>query len=121
MVTTSNFTLAAAQTRSRMVRIMIRICRATFRWSAFTNLQKVVTRSADQWPGLILDKLTVAATPVVDRQPGDFQDARQNRVASDEAQLVQPREAPARCPARIGTGPWHAASASMSASPPPEA
>jgi hypothetical protein len=27
------------------------------------------------------------------RQFGDFQDARQNRVASDEAQLVQPREA----------------------------
>jgi hypothetical protein len=26
-------------------------------------------------------------------QLGDFQDARQNRVASDEAQLVQPRKA----------------------------
>ena len=30
MVTTSNFTLAASQTRSRMIRETVRICRATF-------------------------------------------------------------------------------------------
>ena len=41
MVTTSNFTLAASQTRSRKVRMMVRICRATCRCSAFTNLQKL--------------------------------------------------------------------------------
>jgi hypothetical protein len=40
-VTTSNFTLAASQTRSRMVRMMVSSCRATLRCSAFTNLQKV--------------------------------------------------------------------------------
>src|ERR1700733_13775918 len=41
MVTTFNFTLAAAQTCSRMVRMMLSICRATFPCSVFTTLQKV--------------------------------------------------------------------------------
>jgi hypothetical protein len=50
---------------------MLRICRATFRCSAFTNLQKV------DWTGSLLT----------------LRMARQDRVACDEAQLIQPCKA----------------------------
>ena len=71
MVTTSNFTLAASQTRSRML-----------------------SHDGEDLPGdVAMQRVYESPESGLHRQLGHFEDARQDRVPCDEAQLVQSRKA----------------------------